>query len=160
MCTIFGKDRATGSKAVDLGEEDDAQETQRSSPIDVEDFDFVEEAVPRSEGPTGSVTSRRKRGRSMDADEIYRESCKDMKEVLLRFGEMVGEQLSKDGIEAREIYEKVNEELKAIPGITMKNRFKAAHLIGKDVVLGRSFLALTTKEKIAMIELYTDGSMG
>ncbi|KAI3714769.1 hypothetical protein L6452_21728 [Arctium lappa] len=44
LCTIFGKDRATGSKAIDLGEEDDVvPETQRSSPID--DFDFVEDHV-------------------------------------------------------------------------------------------------------------------
>ncbi|KAD6119463.1 hypothetical protein E3N88_10734 [Mikania micrantha] len=163
LCTIFGKDRATGSKAVDLGEEDVVQETQKSSPVDIEDFDFVDEVVPnvdRSEGQTGSVTSKRKRGRSTDADEIYRESCKDIKEVLLRFGEMVGEQLSKEGMEAREIYEKVSDELKALPGITTKKRFKAAHLIGKDVDLGRSLLALTIEEKIEMVELYTDGSMG
>ncbi|XP_076959599.1 uncharacterized protein LOC143635727 [Bidens hawaiensis] len=163
LCTIFGKDRATGSKAVDLGEEDVVQETQKSSPVDIEDFDFVNEAVPnvdRSEGQTGSLTSKRKRGRSTDADEIYRESCKDIKEVLLRFGEMVGEQLSKEGMEAREIYEKVSDELKALPGITTKKRFKAAHLISKYVDLGRSFLALTIEEKIEMVELYTDGSMG
>ncbi|XP_076892782.1 uncharacterized protein LOC143544598 [Bidens hawaiensis] len=163
LCTIFGKDRATCSKAVDIGEEDVVQETQKSSPVDIEDFDFVDEAVPnvdRSEGQTGSVTSKRKRGRSTDADEIYRESCKDIKEVLLRFGEMVGEQLSKEGMEAREIYEKVSDELKALPGITTKKRFKAAHLIGRDVDLGRSFLALTIEEKIEMVELYTDGSMG
>ncbi|XP_022007609.2 uncharacterized protein LOC110906847 [Helianthus annuus] len=150
-------------KAVDLGEEDVVQETQKSSPVDIEDFDFFDEAVPnvdRSEGQTGSVTSKRKRGRRMDADEIYRESCKDIKEVLLRFGEMVGEQLSKEGMEAREIYEKVSDELKGLPGITTKKRLKAAHLIGKDVDLGRSFLALTIEEKIEMVELYTDGSMG
>ncbi|KAD3640964.1 hypothetical protein E3N88_30187 [Mikania micrantha] len=143
--------------------EDAVQETQKSSPVDIEDFDFVDEVIPnvdRSEGQTGSVTSKRKRGRSTDADEIYRESCKDIKEVLLRFGEMVGEQLSKEGMEAREIYEKVSDELKALPGITTKKRFKAAHLIGKDVDLGRSFLALTIEEKIEMVELYTDGSMG
>ncbi|KAD0890840.1 hypothetical protein E3N88_43579 [Mikania micrantha] len=143
--------------------EDVVQETQKSSPVDIEDFDFVDEVVPnvdRSEGQTGSVTSKRKRGRNTDADEIYRESCKDIKEVLLRFGEMVGEQLSKEGMEAREIYEKVSDELKALPGITTKKRFKAAHLIGKDVDLGRSFLALTIEEKIEMVELYTDGSMG
>ena len=96
----------------------------------------------------------------MDADEIYRESCKEIKDVLLRFGEMVGEQLNKEGMEAREIYEKVSDELKALPGITTKKRFKAAHLIGKDVDLGRSFLASTIEEKIEMVELYTDGSMG
>ncbi|XP_076900064.1 uncharacterized protein LOC143554091 [Bidens hawaiensis] len=163
LCTIFGKDRATASKAVDLREEDVVQETQKSSSVDIEDFDFVDEAVPnvdRSEGQTGSVTSKRKRGRSTDADEIYRESCKDIKEVLLRFGKMVGEQLSKEGMEAREIYENVSDELKALPGITTKKRFKVAHLIGKDVDLGHSFLALTIEEKIEMVELYTDGSMG
>jgi hypothetical protein len=35
LCTIFGKDRATGSKAIDLGEEDDViPEMQKSSPFD------------------------------------------------------------------------------------------------------------------------------
>jgi len=42
----------------------------------------------------------------------------------------------------------------------MTKRCKAAHLIGKDVVLGRSFLGLTQEEKIGMIESYTDGSLG
>lgn len=68
--------------------------------------------------------------------------------------------MNKEGLEAREIYEKVSDELKALPGITMAKRFKAAHLIGKDVVLGRSFLGLTQEEKIGMVESYTDGSMG
>ena len=96
----------------------------------------------------------------MDGDEIYRESCKEMKEVLVRFGEILGEHLNKEGFEAREIYEKVSDELKALPGITMTKRFKAAYLIGKNVILGRSFIGLTQEEKIGMVESYTDGSTG
>ena len=92
--------------------------------------------------------------------EIYRKSCKEMKEVVVRFGEILGEHLNKEGFEAREIYEKVSDELKALPGIAMRKRFKAAHLIDKDMVLGRSFLGLTQEEKIDMVESYTDGSMG
>ena len=162
MCTIFGKDRATGSKAIDLGEEDDViPEMQKSSPFD--DFDFVEEPVQgasRSDAPTSSVTSKRKRGKSMDGEEIYRDSCKEMKEVLVRFGEIVGESLNKENLEAREIFEKVSDELKVLPRISRTKRFKATQLIGKDVLLGRLFLGLTEEEKIDMVESYTDGSMG
>jgi hypothetical protein len=169
LCTIFGKDRATGSKAIDLGEEDDViPEMQKSSPFD--DFDFVEEPVQgasRSEAPTSSVTSKRKRGKSMDGEEIYRDSCKEMKEVLVRFGEIVGESLNKENLEAREksleareIFEKVSDELKVLPRISRTKRFKATQLIGKDVLLGRLFLGLTEEEKIDMVESYTDGSMG
>ena len=162
MCTIFGKDRATGSKAIDLGEEDDViPEMQKSSLFD--DFDFVEEPVQgasRSEAPTSSATSKRKRGKSMDGEEIYRDSCKEMKEVLVRFGEIVGESLNKENLEAHEIFEKVSDELKVLPRITRTKRFKATQLIGKDVLLGRLFLGLTEEEKIDMVESYTDGSMG
>ncbi|KAJ9558536.1 hypothetical protein OSB04_013150 [Centaurea solstitialis] len=164
LCTIFGKDRATGSKAIDLGEEDDVmEEMQKSSPLD--DFDFDEEPVEgacRSDAPTSSVTSKRKRRRSVDGDEIYRESCKEMKEVLVRFGDIVGEGLNKESseareksLEAREIFEKVSDELKVLPGITGAKRFKAIQLIGKDVLLGRLFLGLTEDEKIQMVESST-----
>ncbi|KAJ9552182.1 hypothetical protein OSB04_016227, partial [Centaurea solstitialis] len=155
LCIIFGKDRATGSKAIDLGDEDDViPETQKSSPLD--DFDFYEEPVQgacRSEAPTSSVTSKRKRRKSMDGEEVYRESCKEMKEVLVKFGEIMGESLNKERLEAREIYEKVSDALKVLPGISAAKRFKASQVIGKDLLLGRSSLGLTEQEKIDLVEL-------
>lgn len=87
-----------------------------------------------------------------------------MKEVLVRFGEIVGESLNKESLEAREksleareIFEKVSDELKVLPGITGIKRFKATQLIGKDVLLGRLFLGLTEEEKIDMVESSTNG---
>ncbi|KAJ9562211.1 hypothetical protein OSB04_007371 [Centaurea solstitialis] len=137
LCTIF--------------EDDVMEEMQKSSPLD--DFDFDEEPIEgdcRSDAPTSSVTSKRKRHKSVDGNEIYRESCKEMKEVLVRFGDIVGEGLNKESseareksLEAREIFEKVSDELKVLPGITGVKCFKATQLIGKDVLLGRLFLGLT-----------------
>ena len=95
----------------------------------------------------------------MDGEEIYRDSCKEMKEVLVRFGKIVGESLNKENLEAREIFEKVSDELKVLPRISKTKRFKATQLIGKDVLLGRLFLGLTKEEKIDMVESYIDGSM-
>ncbi|KAJ9561781.1 hypothetical protein OSB04_006941 [Centaurea solstitialis] len=166
LCTIFGKDRATGNKAIDLRDEDEVmEETQKSSPLD--DFGFDEEPAEgacRSDAPTSSVTSKRKRRKSVDGDEIYRESCKEMKEVLAKFGEIVGEGLNKQSLEARkqvlearEIFEKVSDELKVLPRITGVKRFKATQLIGKDVLLGRLFLGLAEDEKIEMVESSTNG---
>ncbi|KAJ9541768.1 hypothetical protein OSB04_028274 [Centaurea solstitialis] len=159
LCIIFGMDRATGSKAIDLGEEDDViPETQKSFPLD--DFDFYEEPVQgacRSEAPTSSVTSKRKRSKSMDGEDVYRESCTEMKEVLVKFGEMMDENMNVERLEAREIYDKVTDALKVLPGISAAKRFKATQVIGKDVLLGRSFLRSTEQEKIDMVELSTDG---
>ncbi|KAL4577463.1 hypothetical protein LXL04_013572 [Taraxacum kok-saghyz] len=57
LCKIFGKDRATGNGATDLGEEDGIEETQRNSPIDIEGIeDIVQETQPAA-----SFNSKRKR---------------------------------------------------------------------------------------------------
>ena len=40
LCKIFGKDRATGHEAIDLGE-DMTEETQRSSLVDVEGLEDI-----------------------------------------------------------------------------------------------------------------------
>lgn len=52
-CIIFSKDKASGNQAIDLGDEDVAEETKKTSPspIDVEGFGNV----PMSQGPTASL---------------------------------------------------------------------------------------------------------
>ena len=56
LCTIFGKDRATGAHAEDLGDDEIVQETPPVSPIDV-DID-----VPKSSG----VGNKRKRSKTIE----------------------------------------------------------------------------------------------
>ncbi|KAJ9552870.1 hypothetical protein OSB04_016915 [Centaurea solstitialis] len=83
-----------------------------------------------------------------------------MKEVLVKFGEMMDENMNVERLEAREIYEKVTNALKVLPGISVAKRFKATQVIGKDVLLGRSFLRRPNKKRLTwsnclpMVEIF------
>ncbi|KAL4574730.1 hypothetical protein LXL04_021566 [Taraxacum kok-saghyz] len=73
LCKIFGKDRATGNGATDLGDDDGIEETQRNSPIDIEG---IEDVVQETQ-PSASVNSKRKRGQTNERNKIDERSKTD-----------------------------------------------------------------------------------
>ncbi|GKE42022.1 hypothetical protein Tco_1469306 [Tanacetum coccineum] len=68
LCTVFGKNRATGARAEDLGDDEIIQETPPVSPIDV-DMD-----VPISSG----VGNKRKRSKTIEFSDTFKECSIDL----------------------------------------------------------------------------------
>ncbi|KAI3792179.1 hypothetical protein L2E82_06050 [Cichorium intybus] len=159
LCKVFGKDRATGSRATDLGEDDVVEETQKNSPIDVEGFEDVVEETP----PTTTVTSKRKRSKTADVDSFYKEAAKEMKETFEKFGDKLTETIrnigKEENKEACDMIDKVTKDIQSFPNINIKQRLKAINTIAKDQSLARSFLNLSEEEKICYVEMIADGSI-
>ncbi|CAI9293430.1 unnamed protein product [Lactuca saligna] len=82
LCKIFGKDRATGDGATNLGE-DVTKDTQRNSHVDVEGLEEMQE--------TARVNSKRKRPPTDDIESCYKEAAKEMKETFKEVGEKLNE---------------------------------------------------------------------
>nr|KAJ0215575.1 hypothetical protein LSAT_V11C300132520 [Lactuca sativa] len=113
LCRIFGKDRATGYEATDLGE-DVTEETQRNSHVDVEGLeDIVEEMQQIARG-----NSKRKRPPTYDTESSYKEVAKEMKETFKE--------------EARDRIDKVIEDIQCMPNINVKERIKEIDMFSKD----------------------------
>nr|KAJ0224463.1 hypothetical protein LSAT_V11C100049910 [Lactuca sativa] len=80
LCKIFGKDRATGHGATNLGE-DVTEETQRNSSVDVEGLKEIVEETQQ----IARVDSKRKRPPTDDTVSSYKEAAKEMKETFKEF---------------------------------------------------------------------------
>ncbi|KAI3503560.1 hypothetical protein L1887_32006 [Cichorium endivia] len=157
LCKVFGKDRATGSGAIDLGEDDVVEERQKNSPIDVEGFEDVVEEKP----PTATITRKRKRSKTADVESFYKESAKEMKETFEKFCDKLTETIRNIGREenkeACDMVDKVTKDIQRLPTINIKQRLKAINTIAKDQSLARSFLNMSEEENICYVEVIADG---
>ncbi|KAL7618554.1 hypothetical protein Lser_V15G03734 [Lactuca serriola] len=144
LCKIFGKDRAIGHGATDLGE-DVIEETQRNSPVDVEGLKEIVEETQQ----TARVNSKCKRPPTDDTESSYKEAAKEMKETLKR----------QENKEACDMIDKVIEDIQRMPNINVKQRIKAIDMFSKDQFRARTFFKMTEEEKICYMEMIGDGSI-
>ncbi|CAH1418299.1 unnamed protein product [Lactuca virosa] len=158
LCKIFGKDRATGHGATDLGE-DMTEETQRNSHVDV---DGLEEIVEETQ-QTARVNSKRKRPPTDDTESSYKEEAKEMKETFKEVGEKLNETIynigRQENKEACDMIDKVIEDIQRMPNINVKQRIKAIDMFSKDQFRVRAFFKMTEEEKICYMEMIGDGSI-
>ncbi|CAH1413489.1 unnamed protein product [Lactuca virosa] len=138
LCRIFGKDRATGHGATDLGE-DVTEETQRNSHVGVEGLeDIVEETQQIARG-----NRKRKRPPTDDIESSYKEVAKEMKETFKEVGEKLNETIynigRQENKEARDMIDKVIEDIQHMPNINVKQRIKAIDMFCKDQFRARTF---------------------
>nr|KAJ0200522.1 hypothetical protein LSAT_V11C600336180 [Lactuca sativa] len=117
LCKIFGKDRATGHGATDLGE-DVTEETQRNSHVDVEGLEEIVEETQQ----IARVNSKRKRPPTDDTESSYKEATKEMKETFK-------EQENK---ETCDMIDKVIVDIQHMPNINVKQRIEAIDMFSKD----------------------------
>nr|XP_043627938.1 uncharacterized protein LOC122599483 [Erigeron canadensis] len=142
LCTIFGKDRATGSQAVDLGDEDIVEErpsTPVTSPIDVDTEAHV------SNGPTSSVSNKRKRSKcSDDFNDTFCGCSIDLTESIEksinRLGDKIVESANQDCNKTGSILDQVILEIQNLPNITWNERVKGMHIIGQNQSMAKIFL--------------------
>ena len=161
LCTIFGKDRATGSQAVDLGDEDTLEETPVTpvtSPVD------VNTDAPMSNGPTGSVSSKRKRSKSTDDfNDTFRGCSIDLTESIEnsinRLGDKIVESANQDCNIAGGILDQVIVEIQNLPNITWNERVKGMHIIGQNHSMAKIFLQLPEEGRICYIQMLRDGPL-
>ncbi|XP_023749060.1 uncharacterized protein LOC111897336 [Lactuca sativa] len=157
LCKIFGKDRATGHGATDLGE--DMTETQRNSPVDVEGLEEIVEETQQ----TVHVNSKRKRPLTDDTKSSYKEAAKEMKETFKEVGEKLNETIynigRQENKEACDLIDKVIEDIQRMPNINVKQRIKAIDIFSKDQFRARAFFKITEEEKICYMEMIGDGSI-
>ncbi|CAH1452895.1 unnamed protein product [Lactuca virosa] len=158
LCKIFGKDRATGHGATDLGE-DATEETQRNSPIDVEGLeDIVEETQQIARG-----NNKRKKPPTDDTESSYKDAAKEMKETFKEVGEKLNETIynigRQENKEACDMIDKVIEDIQRMPNINVKQRIKAIDMFSKDQFRARAFFKMTEEEKICYMEMIGDGSI-
>ncbi|KAL7600923.1 hypothetical protein Lser_V15G23014 [Lactuca serriola] len=157
LCKIFGKDRATGHGATDLGE--DMIETQRNSHVDVEGLEEIIEETQQ----TVHVNSKRKRPPTDDTESSYKEAAKEMKETFKEVGEKLNETIynigRQENKEACDLIDKVIKDIKRMPNINVKQRIKAIDMFSKDQFHARAFFKMTEEEKICYMEMIGDGSI-
>ncbi|CAH1432542.1 unnamed protein product [Lactuca virosa] len=154
LCKIFGNDRATGHGATDL-REDVIEETQRSSPVDVEGLEnIVEETQQIARG-----NSKRKRPPTDDTESSYKEVAKEMKDTFKEVGEKLNETIynigRQENKEACDMIDKVIEYIQRMPNINVKQRIKVTCLTNH----ARTFFMMTEEEKICYMEMIAGGSI-
>ncbi|CAH1430837.1 unnamed protein product [Lactuca virosa] len=158
LCKIFGKDRATGHGATDLGE-DVIEETQRNSPINVEGLEDIVEETQQ----TARINSKRKRPPTNDTESSNKEAAKKIKETFKEVGEKLNETIynigRQENKEACDIIDKVIEDIQRMPNIYVKQRNNAIDIFSKDQFHARAFFKITEEENICYMEMIADGSI-
>ncbi|GJW26555.1 hypothetical protein Tco_0040366 [Tanacetum coccineum] len=109
LSTIFGKDRTTGSRAEDLGEEEVVSDTEETTPTNCEDIDV------------NMVTS----------DTLNNSINAIGKEININLSKMANDQERKLQCEI-DLMKRVQKEIDALPGITFEEDFEATMDIGKS----------------------------
>ncbi|PWA88982.1 RNA-binding protein Lupus La [Artemisia annua] len=137
LATIFGKDRASGSRAVDLGEEEVVSETEETTPTDIEGID-VDSGVNPSLENVGVKGTKRKRCKTDELIHIYSSSCDTFHNTINAIGNEMNKNLSKMANEDErkiqceiDLMKKVQNEIDALPDITFEEAYEAINVIGK-----------------------------
>ncbi|CAI9266214.1 unnamed protein product [Lactuca saligna] len=119
ICKIFRKDRATGHGATNLGE-DVIEETQRSSPANVEGLEEIVEETQQ----TARINIKRKRPPIDDTKSSYKEVPKEMQVTVKEVGEKLNETIYNIGREEKkeacDMIDKVNEDIQCMLNINIK----------------------------------------
>ncbi|PWA83322.1 hypothetical protein CTI12_AA169850 [Artemisia annua] len=137
LSTVFGKDRANGYRAIDLGDDEVVSETQETAPTDLEDEDIDAHVGPSPKGADGK-SNKRKRSKSDDLSRMYSESCTMFNNTITTMGNEMNLHLSKMANDSEiklqneiELMKKVQNEIDALPRITFEEAFEATDVIGK-----------------------------
>jgi len=149
LCTIFGKDRATGSRAIDLGDDEVVQETQMS-PIEVD----IDSPIP-------TESNKRKRGKNAEFIETFKDCSKDLTEKFEHSIGGLGEKImasANQEIVADKLDEVITV-IQNIPGLTAHERIRGMHVIGRDAGKARIFLRGSEEDQIIYIHMLEDGSL-
>ncbi|PWA61177.1 hypothetical protein CTI12_AA373840 [Artemisia annua] len=149
LCTIFGKDRATGSGAIDLGDDDVAQEIPMS-PIEVD----IESPVPAG-------SSKRKRSKSIEFIETFKDCSKDLTEKMEHSIGGLGEKIiasANQDIVADKLDEVITV-IQKLPGLTTHERIRGMHVIGRDASKAHIFLRGSEEDKVIYIQMLEDGTL-
>ncbi|PWA51283.1 hypothetical protein CTI12_AA465020 [Artemisia annua] len=140
LCTIFGKDRATGSRAEDLGDDEIVQETSLVSPIDV-DAD-----VSISSG----VGNKRKRSKTIEFSETFKECSIDLSDKLEdsigKLGDKIVASANQDI--PNDILDEVITSIQGLPNNTPQQRIRGMHIIGRNTSKARIFLKSSKQDKV------------
>ncbi|CAH1426754.1 unnamed protein product [Lactuca virosa] len=157
MCKIFGKDRAIGNGAIDLGQKYVIKETQRNSHIDVEGLEDIVEETQQ----TSSVNSTCRRPKTDDAKSYYKLTMKDMNDTFKEVSDKLTKTTynigRKENKETCDMIDKVIENIQHMPNINVKQRIKAIDIFSKDQFHARSFFKTMEEEKICYMEMIANG---
>ncbi|GKC31221.1 retrovirus-related pol polyprotein from transposon TNT 1-94 [Tanacetum coccineum] len=160
LSTIFGKDRATGTRAEDLGEEEVVSETEETTPNNVEDKDVDIGVNPSPEIVEGKGT-KCKRGKTYEFIHIYSSSSDMLNNTINAIGNEMNLNLSKMANDQErklqceiDLMKRVQKEIDALPGITFEEAFEATDVIGKCPFKAELLFGYDQGKKINMISPY------
>ncbi|GJR50649.1 hypothetical protein Tco_1401170 [Tanacetum coccineum] len=138
LSTIFGKDRAMGSRAVDLGEEEVVYEMEKTTPTNSEDID-IDMGVNLSPKIMGGKGNKRKRCKTNELIHIYSSSSNMLNNFINAIGNEMNINLSKTANDQErklqceiDLMKRVQKEIDALPGITFEEAFKVTDVIGVE----------------------------
>nr|XP_043630030.1 uncharacterized protein LOC122601328 [Erigeron canadensis] len=166
LCTIFGKDRATGSQAVDLGDEDtleDSPVTPVTSPPITTPLD-VDTDAPTSNGPPSSAINKRKRSKSADGFNDTFHGCsidltKSIESSINSLDDKIVESANQGSNIGGGILDQVIVEIQNLPNITWNERVKGMHIIGQNQSMAKIFLQLPEEGRVCYIQMLRDGPL-
>lgn len=159
LSIIFGKNRTSGSQAVDLGVEE-VGETQRSTPIEVED-QHIDPHAPFAEGGMGSMSSKRKRGKNAHFNHTCIDPCMAFN-VTFNVGKNSNTDFRVVASETNssvDLMRRVVKELERLSGITLDERIKAMDVIGNSPTRAEMFFMLKKAGKVRMVQMIGCGSI-
>ncbi|PWA53180.1 hypothetical protein CTI12_AA448890 [Artemisia annua] len=139
LATIFGKDRASGSRAVDLGEEEVVSETEETTPTDIEGI-HVDSGVNPSLENVG-VKAR-----------VIRLITPSINEMNKNLSKMANEDERKIQCEI-DLMKKVQNEIDALPDITFEEAYEAINVIGKCPFKAEMLFGYDQGKKIRMVQM-------
>ncbi|GJT11013.1 RNA-directed DNA polymerase, eukaryota [Tanacetum coccineum] len=161
LSVIFGKERGMGSRAVDLGGEEDEADSQQSTPIENEEL-HIDHEIPLSERGMGSMSSsKRKRGNNAHLSHTNMESG-TVFNVTFNVGKNLGTDfsvVSSEGTSSVELMRRVIKELDGLSGITLDQRIKAMDVIGHSPTRAEMFFMLDREGKNRMVQMVWSGSI-
>ncbi|GJZ85921.1 RNA-binding protein Lupus La [Tanacetum coccineum] len=159
LSTVFGKDRASGSRAIDLGDDEVVSEAHQTAPTDLEDEDIDRCVRPSPQGVDGK-SKKRKRSKSDEFAHMYSESCTMLNNSITTMGNEMNMNLSKMAndnerkLESEiELMKKVQNEIDALPGITFEEAFEATYVIGKCPLKAEMLFGYDQGKKIRMVKM-------
>ncbi|GKB85829.1 hypothetical protein Tco_0958101, partial [Tanacetum coccineum] len=157
LSTIFGKDRANGSRAIDLGDEEDVGETQETTTNDLEEenIDMVDGPSPR--GVDGQ-SKKRKRGKTDELLHMYSESSTTLNNTITLIGNEMNMNLSKmaNDNERRvqseiDLMRRVQNKIDVLPGIMFEEANEAIDVFGSCPLKAERLFGYDNVEKIQMV---------
>ncbi|GJV14255.1 probable L-cysteine desulfhydrase, chloroplastic [Tanacetum coccineum] len=159
LSTVFGKDRASGSRAIDLGDDEVVSEAHQTAPTNLEDKDIDKHVLPSPQGVDGKST-KCKRSKSDEFANMYSELCTMLNNTITAMGNDMNMNLNKMAndndrkLESEiELMKKVQNEIDALLGITFEEAFEATNVIGKCPLKAEMLFGYDQGNKIGMVKM-------